>query len=218
MSGEDGELYHHDHGFFQDRDEFAFQDERDDLSSLFAQNQGGGGAANSLQGLDPHAVSPFLSFDDFLGGSAVRHGTLASAFDAPYLHPDVFGNGEITLVDSTAVKSGNDLAPLTGCGGTSPVSPNSSVSSSSTEAAGEDDSGRRKKDQLKQEVDEEEEEEEIKQLKRQGKAGEEDERHKAKKQWVFTVFLLLRSAFRSSGSFVDSSSLSVKASRVSHPA
>ncbi|CAL9192598.1 WRKY transcription factor 71-like [Musa acuminata AAA Group] len=184
MSGEDGELYHHDHGFFQDRDEFAFQDERDDLSSLFAQNQGGGGAANSLQGLDPYAVSPFLSFDDFLGGSAVRHGTLASAFDASYLHPDVFGNGEITLVDSTVVKSGNDLAPLTGCGGgdgTSPVSPNSSVSSSSTEAAVEDDSGRRKKDQLKQEVDEEEEEE-IKQLKRQGKAGEEAERDKAKKQ------------------------------------
>ncbi|CAL9121232.1 unnamed protein product, partial [Musa textilis] len=136
-----------------DRDEFAFHDERDDLSSLFAQNQGCGGATNSLQDLDPHAVSPFLSLDDFLGGSAVRHGTLASAFDASCLHPDVFGNGEITLVDSTAVKSSNDLAPLTGCGGgTSPVSPNTSVSSSSTEAAGEGDSGRRKKDQLKQEI------------------------------------------------------------------
>ncbi|RZS11627.1 hypothetical protein BHM03_00042988 [Ensete ventricosum] len=189
MSGEDGELYHHDHGFFQDRDEFAFHDERDDLSSFFAQNQGGGGATDSLQALDPHAVSPYLSFDDFLGGSAVRHGTLASAFDASCLHPDVFGNGEISLVDSTAVKSGNDLALLTGCGGgggTSPLSPNSSVYSSSTEAAGEDDSGRRKKDQLKQEVDEEEEEEEeeleIKKLKRQGKAGEEAERDKVKKQ------------------------------------
>ncbi|KAG1346834.1 WRKY transcription factor 28 [Cocos nucifera] len=157
MSGENRELYHHDHHFLRDRGDLPFHD---DLSSFISQRPSGA-TLHDFQGLDLQTPSQYMSFNDCLHGSS-DYGLLAKAFDMLYSSPDLFAPRDGGPVKQELVVDTNIGANLNvstgggggGGGGTTPATPNSSVSLSSTEAAGEEDSGRCRKDQQKVEEEE----------------------------------------------------------------
>ncbi|KAJ0971667.1 hypothetical protein J5N97_019626 [Dioscorea zingiberensis] len=127
----------------------------DDLSSVFGQRPGGGGVSNMLDLQNGEPTGAFMSFNEFLHGSAY-YSALARAFDMSISPEEALGvsyGGKVTREvegESNNINGGGgDVYSNVGSGGgvtpVTPVTPNSSVSLSSTEAAGDEDSGRCKK-------------------------------------------------------------------------
>ncbi|RWV95796.1 hypothetical protein GW17_00041528, partial [Ensete ventricosum] len=98
--------------------------------------------------------SPLVNFADAFRGSNMDYGVIARALGLSCPAPSKFLCSSGTASRELMVDVGNGrkrLVPLFGCSlGTTPVTPNSSISSSSTEAAREEDAERCKKDEKKQ--------------------------------------------------------------------
>ncbi|CAL9083768.1 unnamed protein product [Musa textilis] len=123
-----------------------------ELSSLFSQKPAVSDTGSL--GFDQQSESPLVNFTDAFRGSSMDYGVIARALGLSCPAPSKFLRSSGTASRELMVDVGNgrkSLAPSLGCSlGTTPVTPNSSISSSSTEAAGEEDAERCKKDEKKQ--------------------------------------------------------------------
>ncbi|KAJ3704356.1 hypothetical protein LUZ61_008061 [Rhynchospora tenuis] len=132
MSGEKGEIYHHDHPqqhLFRDFNEFY------DLASLFSQRPAAG--VNSFSHDLPSVDASFPTFSEYFN-STTEHDTVYRSVEAPYSS----NVKKEALHGMDRVASGvvsNNSSVSRADSGTGPTTPNSSMSSSSSEAAAMDD-------------------------------------------------------------------------------
>ncbi|KAJ4797635.1 DNA-binding WRKY domain-containing protein [Rhynchospora pubera] len=132
MSGEKGEIYHHDHPqhhLFRDYNEFY------DLASLFSQRPTA--AANSFLHDLPSIDASFPTFAEYFNTTS-EHDTVYRSVDAPFAS-NVKKEALHAMDRVTRAVISNNSSVSRADSGTGPTTPNSSMSSSSSEAAAMDD-------------------------------------------------------------------------------